>query len=147
MMSVKFTTVTPEQQQQKLPAVVMIHEWWGINDNIKNMANTLAKEGYVVLAADLYKGEVAIDSNRAQELLQSVRSNQDEAIANLRSAVEYLSSLPNVNTSRIASLGWCFGGGQFVWFICGGFRRAACNIFSSLPIATTSSSGDIAPNQ
>ena len=106
------TTVTSEQQQQKLPAVVMIHEWWGINDNIKNMANTLAKEGYVVLAADLYKGEVATDPNRAQELLQSVRSNQDEAIANLQSAVKYLSSLPNVNASRIASLGWCFGGGQ-----------------------------------
>ena len=107
------TTVTSEQQQkQKLPAVVMIHEWWGINDNIKNMANTLAKEGYVVLAADLYNGEVATDPNRAQELSQSVRSNQDEAIANLQSAVKYLSSLPNVNASRIASLGWCFGGGQ-----------------------------------
>jgi carboxymethylenebutenolidase len=106
------TIVTQEQQQQKLPAVVMIHEWWGINDNIKNMANTLAKEGYVVLAADLYNGEVATDPNRAQELSQSVRSNQDEAIANLQSAVKYLSSLPNVNASRIASLGWCFGGGQ-----------------------------------
>ena len=102
------TTATPKQQQQKLPAVVMIHEWWGVNDNIKNMANTLAKEGYVVLAADLYKGEVTTDPNRAQ----SVRSNQNEAIANLQSAVKYLSSLPNVNASRIASLGWCFGGGQ-----------------------------------
>jgi carboxymethylenebutenolidase len=106
------TTATSEQQQQKLSAVVMIHEWWGVNDNIKNMANTLAKEGYVVLAADLYKGEVATDPNHAQELLQSVRSNQDEAITNLQSAVKYLSSLPNVNASRIASLGWCFGGGQ-----------------------------------
>jgi|SRR5215208_5693026 carboxymethylenebutenolidase len=107
------TTMTSEQQQQqKLPAVVMVHEWWGLNDNIKNMANTLAKEGYVVLAADLYKGEVATDPNRAQELSQSVRSDQNEAIANLQSAVKYLSSLPNVNTSRIASLGWCFGGGQ-----------------------------------
>ena len=106
------TTGTSEQQQQKLPAVVMIHEWWGVNDNIKNMANTLAKEGYVVLAAGLYKGEVATDPNRAQELLQSVRSNQGEAIANLQSAVKYLSSLPNVNASRIVSLGWCFGGGQ-----------------------------------
>lgn len=107
-----FPSTGISEQQQKLPAVVMIHEWWGLNDNIKNMANTLAKEGYVVLAADLYKGEVATDSNRAQELLQSVRSNQNEAIANLQSAVKYLSSLPNVNASRIASLGWCFGGGQ-----------------------------------
>ena len=47
-------TSTSGQQQQKLPAVVMIHEWWGLNDNIKDMANELANEGYVVLAADLY---------------------------------------------------------------------------------------------
>jgi carboxymethylenebutenolidase len=107
-----YPVLNPNNNTQKLPAVVMIHEWWGVNDNIKNMANTLAKEGYVVLAADLYKGEVATDPNRAQELLQSVRSNQDEAIANLQYAVKYLSSLPNANASRIASLGWCFGGGQ-----------------------------------
>src|SRR5215217_6158861 len=62
------TTMTSEQQQQqKLPAVVMVHEWWGLNDNIKNMANTLAKEGYVVLAVDLY-GEVTTDPGRAMEL-------------------------------------------------------------------------------
>lgn len=100
------------QQQQKLPAVVMIHEWWGVNDNIKEMADELASEGYVVLAADLYNGEVATDPNRARELSSSVRENPQEAITNLQSAVQYLASLPNVNGSRIASLGWCFGGGQ-----------------------------------
>jgi carboxymethylenebutenolidase len=98
--------------QQKLPAVVMIHEWWGLNDNIKDMANELASEGYVVLAADLYNGEVATESSRAMELVSSVRNNPDQAIANLQSAVSYLGSLENVNSSRIASLGWCFGGGQ-----------------------------------
>src|SRR5215211_9455140 len=61
------TTASGQQQQQKLPAVVMIHEWWGLNDNIKDMANMLAKEGYVVLAVDLY-GEVATDPGRAMEL-------------------------------------------------------------------------------
>jgi carboxymethylenebutenolidase len=99
-------------QQQKLPAVVMIHEWWGVNDNIKEMADELASEGYVVLAADLYNGEVATDPNRARELSSSVRENPQQAITNLQSAVQYLASLPNVNSSRIASLGWCFGGGQ-----------------------------------
>jgi carboxymethylenebutenolidase len=103
---------TTGQQQQKLPAVVMIHEWWGLNDNIKDMANELASEGYVVLAADLFNGEVATETNRARELSSSVRDNPEQAITNLQSAVQYLASLPNVNSSRIASLGWCFGGGQ-----------------------------------
>jgi carboxymethylenebutenolidase len=108
----KNTTSITGQQQQKLPAVVMIHEWWGLNDNIKEMADELAGEGYVVLAADLYNGEVATDPNRATELSSSVRENPQQAITNLQSAVQYLASLPNVNSSRIASLGWCFGGGQ-----------------------------------
>src|SRR5919112_704796 len=98
--------------QQKLPAVVMIHEWWGLNDNIKDMANELASEGYVVLAADLYNGEVATTPDKAMQLVGTVRENPEQAISNLQSAVQYLASLPNVNSSRIASLGWCFGGGQ-----------------------------------
>jgi carboxymethylenebutenolidase len=105
-------TTSATGQQQKLPAAVMIHEWWGLNDNIKEMADELAAEGYVVLAADLYNGEVTTDPNRARELSSSVRENPQQAITNLQSAVQYLASLPNVNSSRIASLGWCFGGGQ-----------------------------------
>jgi carboxymethylenebutenolidase len=97
---------------KKLPAVVMIHEWWGLNENIKNMANLLAKQGFVVLAADLYKGEVANNPEHAMELVQIARNNQNNSINNLQSAVKYLSSLQNVDSSKIASLGWCFGGGQ-----------------------------------
>jgi carboxymethylenebutenolidase len=97
---------------KKLPAVVMIHEWWGLNENIKNMANLLAKQGFVVLAADLYKGEVADNPERAMELVQIARNNQNISINNLQSAVKYLSLLPNVDSSKIASFGWCFGGGQ-----------------------------------
>jgi carboxymethylenebutenolidase len=95
-----------------LPAVIMIHENKGLNDNIKNMANLLARNGYVVLAVDLFKGEVTTDRNRSSELTQYVRDNQDIAIANLKSAVKYVSSLPNVNAEEIVSLGWCFGGAQ-----------------------------------
>ena len=95
-----------------LPAVIMIHENKGLNDNIKKMANLLARNGYVVLAVDLFKGEVTTDRNRSSELSQYVRENQDIATANLKSAVKYLSSLPNVNPEKIVSLGWCFGGGQ-----------------------------------
>lgn len=95
-----------------LPAVVMIHENKGLNDHIKNMANLLARNGYVVLAVDLFKGEVTTDRNRSSELTQYIRDNPDIATANLQSAVKYLASLPNVNADKIASLGWCFGGAQ-----------------------------------
>jgi carboxymethylenebutenolidase len=94
-----------------MPAVIMVHEWWGFNDYIKNMANLLAKQGYLVLAADLFSGKIAVDPNEAGKLVQSARSNQ-EALANLKAAVKYVSSLPFIDKSRIASLGWCFGGGQ-----------------------------------
>jgi carboxymethylenebutenolidase len=94
------------------PAVIMIHENKGLNDNIKNMANLLAKEGYVVLAVDLFNGQVTTNQTRASELSQSIRDNPDVAISNLKGAVKYLTSLPNVNPEKIASLGWCFGGQQ-----------------------------------
>ena len=95
-----------------LPAVIMIHENKGLNDNIKNMANLLARNGHVVLAVDLFNGEVTTDRNRSSELTQQVRDNQGIATANLKSAVKYAASLPNVNADKIVSLGWCFGGAQ-----------------------------------
>lgn len=102
--------VYPSNAQEKLPAVIMIHEWWGLNEHIKHQADALAREGYVVLAVDLYHGEVATDSNRAMGLSSSVRNNSAAAIDNLQSAVSYVRSLGVVNGSRVASLGWCFGG-------------------------------------
>jgi carboxymethylenebutenolidase len=96
--------------QQRLPAVIMIHEWWGLNEDIKSQANILAREGYVVLAVDLYGGEVATTSDRSRELSSSVRNNPSSAIDNLQSAVNYVKSLEIVDGSKVASLGWCFGG-------------------------------------
>ena len=94
---------------KKLPAVIMIHEFWGINDNIRSMARTLAKQaGYAVLAVDLFKGQSTKDPNQAMQLVKSVRDNSHA----LQAAVKYVSSLPFVNSSKIASIGWCFGGGQ-----------------------------------
>jgi carboxymethylenebutenolidase len=65
-----------------------------------------------VLAVDLFKGQMATDNDQARLLSTSVRNNPAEAIANLQSAVKYVSSLPFVDSSKIASIGWCFGGGQ-----------------------------------
>lgn len=104
--------VSSIDSQGKLPAVVMIHEWWGLNQNIKDMANLLAKQGFVVLAADLYHGNVTDNPQVAMDLVQIARNDQNSSVANLQAAVKYLSLAPNVDSTKIASLGWCFGGGQ-----------------------------------
>jgi carboxymethylenebutenolidase len=110
--SPSFASSIQNNQSQKLPAIVMIHENKGLNNYIKDSANILAKHGYVVLAVDLFNGEVTSDQNRSRILTSMIRENPIFAIENMKSAVNYLGSLENVNSSRIASLGWCFGGGQ-----------------------------------
>ena len=109
--------VYPNQNQSgekvKLPAVVMIHENKGLNEYIKESANLLAKNGYVVLAVDLFNGEVVTNNQeRSGELTGAIRENPGIAIENMKAAVNYLRSLDNVDPSKIASLGWCFGGQQ-----------------------------------
>ncbi len=92
----------------QFPGIVMIHEWWGLNENIKTMAEKLASHGYVVLAVDLYDGNVATNSEEARQLIGSF--NSEKGIANMNSAVSYLQE--NNNSIKLGSIGWCFGGGQ-----------------------------------
>lgn len=106
------TTSTQNESIKKLPAVVMIHENKGLNEYIKESANLVARNGYVVLAVDLFNGVVTTDPKKSSELTTAIRENPGAAISNLKGAVSYLSSLDNVNPSKIASLGWCFGGQQ-----------------------------------
>jgi carboxymethylenebutenolidase len=94
----------------KYPGIVMIHEWWGLNDNIKEMARQMASEGYVVLAADLYKGQVTTESSQAQVLARGVYHNPGEAVKNLQAAVSYLRNNSSSVNGKVGSLGWCFGG-------------------------------------
>jgi carboxymethylenebutenolidase len=105
------TTNASATTQTKLPGIIMIHENRGLNENIKDSADILARQGYVVLAVDLF-GEVTADPDRARELSSAVRNNPGPAIENMKSAVRYLGTLDNVNASRVASIGWCFGGAQ-----------------------------------
>jgi len=93
------------------PAIVMIHEWWGLNDQIKDMARQYAGQGYAVLAVDLYNGDSATTPEEARVLATRVRGLPEPAFANLKDAMAYLQNLENVDPKRLASLGWCFGGG------------------------------------
>lgn len=90
------------------PAVVMIHEWWGLNENIKEMAKKLASHGYVVLAVDLYEGNVGTTAEEARGLMSSFE--QSRWTQNMNNAVSFLEE--NYSPLSIGSIGWCFGGGQ-----------------------------------
>jgi carboxymethylenebutenolidase len=98
----------PSDVFEPLPAVIVIHEWWGLNDNVRVMADRLAGEGYMVLAVDLYGGEVADSPADARELMLEVVENPEQGRANIRAAYEFLIA---AGAPRIGSLGWCFGGG------------------------------------
>ena len=92
------------------PGIVVIHEWWGLNDWVKEQASKLADQGYAALAVDLYRGKVADNPNTAHELMRGVP--EDRAARDLHAAVEFLKSQSNVKKDRIGSIGWCMGGGH-----------------------------------
>lgn len=95
--------------QGPFPALIVIHEWWGLNDWVKQQAEKLAGQEYVALAVDLYRGKVADNPDLAHELMRGLA--QDRANRDLRAAYDFLDAQPNVKKDRIGSIGWCMGGG------------------------------------
>jgi len=90
-------------------AIVVIQEWWGLNDNIKSKADAFARQGYVALAPDLYRGKVATDPDMAHQLMRGLP--EDRAVRDLKGAFAYLRGRPEVGSRPIGSVGWCMGGG------------------------------------
>jgi carboxymethylenebutenolidase len=90
------------------PAVIVIQEWWGLNDWIKDQARALAKEGYVALAVDLYRGKVATTQEDAHQLMMG--APPDRIIRDLKTAYAWLQGRADVRKDRIGSIGWCMGG-------------------------------------
>ena len=91
------------------PALVVIHEWWGLNDWVKEQASKLADQGYVTLAIDLYRGKVATTPDEAHEIMRGVP--EDRANRDLLATSSYLRAQKNVDPKRVGSIGWCMGGG------------------------------------
>jgi carboxymethylenebutenolidase len=108
------------------PAVVVIQEWWGLNDWIKDNAKRLAAQGYVALAPDLYRGKVTEDRKTASELLKGLP--RDRALRDLRAAVGVLAGRDNVKKDRVGSIGWCMGGGYSLQLALNDDRVKACVI-------------------
>ncbi|GJL83427.1 MAG: hypothetical protein DHS20C01_30610 [marine bacterium B5-7] len=92
----------------KAPAVILIHEWWGLNDQIKSVAADLADAGYLALAIDLYGGGVASNPDGAMSLMKSV--DPAVATATLTRWVDWLRN-HSQSSGKVATMGWCFGGG------------------------------------
>ena len=113
-------------------AVIAIHEWWGLNDWVKEQATNLASNGYVVLAVDLYQGTVTVSPVEARKPKRGLR--QDLVIRAMRAAFDYLAGRPDVDPQHIGSIEWSMGGGYALQLTIHEPRLAACVVnYGALP--------------
>ncbi|MCA9867506.1 MAG: dienelactone hydrolase family protein [Anaerolineae bacterium] len=91
------------------PGVVVIQEWWGLNDNIRDIADRFASEGFAALAPDLYYGETAREPDDARKLAMGLQ--YPAALRVIQAAVDYLSNIATVSPKKIGLVGFCMGGG------------------------------------
>jgi carboxymethylenebutenolidase len=118
------------------PGIVVIHEWWGLNDWVQEQAEKFAALGYVALAVDLYRGKVASDPETAHELMRGMP--QDRAARDLKAAYDYLASRRDVKPDKIGSVGWCMGGGLSLLLAENEPRLAACAVnYGAMPTDRT----------
>src|SRR5207302_6674730 len=89
----------------KAPGMVVIQEWWGMNDQIRGVADKLAKAGYRALVPDLYRGKVALEANEAKHLMEGLNFG-DAAGQDIRGAVQNLKQ----SSPKVAVMGYCMGG-------------------------------------
>jgi carboxymethylenebutenolidase len=108
------------------PALILIHEWWGLVPWAKDQARKFAAAGYVSLAVDLYRGKTTDDPKVAREMARSLPP--DRAMRDLEAAFDYLASRSDVEASKIGTVGWCFGGGWALRLATHEPRLAACAI-------------------
>ena len=116
----------------RYPALVVIHEWWGLTDWVKEQTQELAEQGYIALAVDLYRGKVTADPEVAHELMRGLP--QDRAVSDLKAAFAYLGTRKDVDRDHIGSIGWCMGGGFSLQLAIHEPRLAACVVnYGALP--------------
>lgn len=109
------------------PAMILIHEWWGLNDQIKGIADRFASEGYAALAVDLYRGNVTADPDLAHQYMSGLP--EDRAVRDMKAAFDYLQQQKDIRKDRIGSIGWCMGGGYSLRLALNEPRLSACVIY------------------
>ena len=100
-----------EELASLLPGVIVVHEWWGVNDYIRKRAHMLAEAGYMALAIDMYgNGKVAANPDEAGNLMNGVLDNMDSGTEALRAGHQLLLDQKQVDPAKTAAIGYCFGG-------------------------------------
>lgn len=97
----------PVDAPDDLPAIIVIHQWWGLDDSIRRAAERLAGQGYTALAVDMYNGVVAEKPPEAMRLSRGVTQNKAAGLANIGDAITYLQQN---GATKIGVIGWCMGG-------------------------------------
>ena len=95
------------------PGTIVLQEWWGLEDHIRDVCDRLAAEGFFALAPDLYRGETADQPDEAQQKMMAL--SMDQAEKDMRGAADYLSEQDGVEGDSVGSVGFCLGGGLSVW--------------------------------
>ncbi|WXG44227.1 MAG: dienelactone hydrolase family protein [Promethearchaeati archaeon SRVP18_Atabeyarchaeia-1] len=111
----------------KYPAVIVIHEIWGLVDHIKDVSSSLGAQGYVALAVDLFEGEHVSKLEDGMRMRQ--RFSEEKILGDLTGGFNYLKTLDSVNPKRIGSIGFCMGGGLSILLACHNAELAAAVVF------------------
>jgi carboxymethylenebutenolidase len=119
--------VVAPQGAEKLPAIIMIHEFWGLKPEIVGKAEALSKEGYVVVAPDTFRGQTT--GWLAKAIWQTVRTPRENVNADLDAVFAWLEQQPNVDPTRIMIMGFCYGGGTSLLYSLHNPNIAATGIF------------------
>jgi len=110
------------------PAVILIHEWNGVVERIRHTADAFAAHGYIALAADLYRGRTGASRDENMALVREARADEATIIRNLDAAVRWVRENTPA-TGKVATVGWCFGGGLALSYALGGERHEGTAIF------------------
>src|SRR5512139_141184 len=114
------------------PAVIVIHEWWGLTDWVKQQADSLAANGYIALAVDLYRGNVTSDQAKAHEFMSGLA--EDDAMKMLLAATDFLRNRSDVRAHAMGVIGWCMGGKYAIRLAAADPGIKACVMYYGAPI-------------
>jgi carboxymethylenebutenolidase len=118
---------------EKAPAVIIVHEWWGLNPHIEDVAQRFAEEGFIALAADLYEGKKTKDAQEAAKLMGALK--QEDGLARLQVVLKRLRAMPEV--TRVGVTGFCMGGTFALLLACNTKVDASAPFYGDVPADTS----------